>query len=78
MLPVDYIVIYRAFCKMGRDESYATSVFHWFVLWKVSKFDLVRCRRLNVYHHGGGQYHGRNDSHSVRYQTLQFLHISFG
>lgn len=54
MLPVDYIVIYRAVCTMGRDESYGTLVFHWFALGEVSKFDLPRCRLSNVYHPGGG------------------------
>lgn len=54
MLPVDYIIIYRAVCTMGRDESYGTSVFHWFVLWKVSNFDLSHFRLLNVYYPGGG------------------------
>lgn len=38
MLPLDYIVFYNAVYTMGRDGSYGTSVFHWFVLWKVSNF----------------------------------------
>lgn len=71
MLPVDCIVYYCAVCTMGRDESYRTSVFHWFVVCKVSKFDLLRSRCLNAYHPGGGCYHGRNASHSVRYPILR-------
>ena len=51
MPPVDYTVIYRAVCTVGRDESYGASVIHWFVLWKVSNFNL---RLFNVCHPGGG------------------------
>jgi hypothetical protein len=50
MLPVDYIVFYRAVCTMGRDASSGTSVIIGCPVEKSQTLILLRCREHNSYH----------------------------